>query len=110
MIETGIDEEPLFSPGGVYVNGARLAANIGGEVSLWWIAEISPRLRVYAEDGYGEWVTHDMRKRLEYLVSQRSHTAVVAARFEKIMRHMDTIELYAAMLDRGLTEDANAKV
>lgn len=104
------EEKPLFKPGSAMGGDTQFICNINGELSLWWVEGRSPRLRIYPEEGYGQWVTADMRKRLEYLLSQRSHTAVVLARFEKIMRHMDTIELYAAMLDHGLTEDANAKV
>jgi hypothetical protein len=90
---------PLFSPSFDPYGEARFIANIGDELSLWRIPRHGSTtwMCVYHADGLGLRVTR-LRRELEERSGQLGFVA------EKIKRHIDTIELYAAMLGERLTD------
>ena len=88
--------KPLFSPAAVAYGDAQFIANIGDELSLWRIP--LQGLRIYPESNWGYWVL-GLRKMLEAHDPQDP-------RVKKTMRHIDVIEVYAAMLGEGLTNAA----
>jgi hypothetical protein len=104
-------EEPLFSPTGNRLKGSTLVANIGGELSLWNMrvnAEDSyidrqSQLRVYSENGYGWWVDSNLMSHLRE-ATKPNYDEKAAHRARTIMRHIDQISVYAAMLGVDLTE------
>lgn len=106
-----MDEEPLFSPGGTRLNGSTLVANIGGELSLWKMRMSSEdsyidrrsQLRVYSEDSYGWWVDRNLMMHLR-LALVPNYDEKAARRARAVMRHIDQIRVYAAMLGVDLTE------
>lgn len=117
MTVTGITEEPLFSPGGTRLKGSTLVANIGGELSLWLMRMTSEdsyidrrsQLRVYSEDSYGWWVDRNLMTHLRD-ATKPNYDEKAAHRARTIMRHIDQIRVYAAMLGVDLTEWDNAEV
>lgn len=119
MTVTGITEEPLFGPRGGLEVGATLIANIGGELSLWNMRVSSEdsyidrrsQLRVYSEDSYGWWVDSNLMMHLrDALALVPNYDEKAAHRARTIMRHIDQIRVYAAMLGVDLTEWDNAEV
>ena len=89
--------KPLFSPAAVAYGDAQFIANIGDELSLWRIP--LQGLRIYPESNWGYWVL-GLRERLEESSTPQD------PRVKKTMRHIDVIEVYAAMLGEGLTNAA----
>lgn len=108
---TDITEEPLFSPGGTRLNGSTLVANIGGELSLWKMRVSSEdsyidrrsQLRVYPKNSDGWWVDSNLMAHLRDAL-ELHHDEKAAHRARTIMRHIDQIRVYAAMLGVDLTE------
>jgi len=88
---------PLFSPSFYSYPHATFVANIGDELSLWNMH--ADGLRVYPDNTWGYWVDGSLRERiaLERIALASQDDPRVAA----IERHVDTIELYAAMLGGG---------
>ena len=90
--------KPLFSPAAIAYGDAQFIANIGDELSLWRIP--MQGLRIYPENNWGDWVL-GLRERptkgYEEYVPQDP-------RVKKTMRHIDAIELYAAMVGERLTD------
>ena len=89
--------KPLFSPAAVAYGDAQFIANIGDELSLWRIP--LQGLRIYPANNWGLWVL-GLRERLEESSDPQDPKLV------KTMRHIDVIEVYAAMLGEGLTNAA----
>lgn len=85
---------PLFSPSSVSYGDAQFIANIGDELSLWRMP--GQGLRIYPENNWGYWVL-DLRELLEESNDPQER------KIKKLMRHIDVIELYAAMLGERLT-------
>lgn len=77
--------KPLFFPASPARTKAQFIANIGGELSLW---RFGSALRVYVRNYVGYWVV-GLRDRLRGTSSEE---------LRKLLRHMDLIEVYAAML------------
>ena len=87
--------KPLFSPSAVAYGDAQFIANIGDEISLWRIP--LQGLRIYPANSWGLWV-YSLRYRLEESNDPQD------PKIEKTMRHIDVIEVYAAMLGERLTD------
>jgi hypothetical protein len=85
--------KPLFSPAAVAYGDAQFIANIGGELSLWRIP--LQGLRIYPANSWGLWVDGSLRGKLE--------NDVQSPLIQKVKRHIDVIEVYAAMLGERLT-------
>ena len=92
--------KPLFSPAAVAYGDAQFIANIGDELSLWRIP--LQGLRIYPESNWGYWVL-GLRERLTKGYDEYDPQD---PRVTKTMRHIDVIEVYAAMLGEGLTNAA----
>jgi hypothetical protein len=86
---------PLFSPSFYSYPKATFVANIGDEISLWNMH--ADGLRVYPDNTWGYWVDGSLREKIA--LANQDDPRVAA-----IERHVDTIELYAAMLGERLTD------
>jgi hypothetical protein len=87
---------PLFSPSlASYYKDAQFIANIGDEISLWRIFPGRGALRVYPANLWGLWVDGSLRGRLE--------NDAQSPLIQQVKRHIDVIEVYAAMLEERVT-------
>lgn len=91
--------EPLFrSSSPIYSNG-QFIANIGDELSLWHMP--LEGLRIYPANNWGYWV---LGLRAKLTKGDDPPFDPHDPKVKKVLRHIDTIELYAAMLEKGLTD------
>ena len=88
---------PLFSPSFASYEDVQFIANIGDELSLWRI--LGQGLRIYPESNWGYWVL-GLREKLAKGYDEYN---AKDPRVTKTQRHIDVIEVYAAMLEERVT-------
>ena len=88
---------PLFSPSFASYEDAQFIANIGDELSLWRI--LGQGLRIYPDNMWGYWVLGLREKLAAWDLNATSDPRAI-----KTMRHIDAIEVYAAMVGERLTD------